>query len=151
MLLLTYPMRTFSCLLKLKWLMWLCILAEEDAFRVFLLSVFYIGKGRHSRPYEHFREALAFRHSMESNKVQQKLLNVKRRRSLFLMYHCLQFIYLALNIQHYLLFVQKTRLDLLISSSLAGVSELYLASSLEANWTNVVDEHGVSAFTTRVC
>lgn len=34
-------------------------LAQHDAFKIFLKSIFYIGKGRQSRPYEHFKEAMS--------------------------------------------------------------------------------------------
>jgi len=30
----------------------------EDVFRVFIMSIFYVGKGKRSRPYAHLNEAL---------------------------------------------------------------------------------------------
>ena len=30
----------------------------EDVFRVFVMATFYVGKGKRTRPYAHFNEAL---------------------------------------------------------------------------------------------
>ncbi len=35
-----------------------CLADDKTAFRIFLNSIFYIGKGLRSRPYSHFKEAL---------------------------------------------------------------------------------------------
>jgi len=32
---------------------------ESDSFKIFLQSIFYIGKGKRSRPFEHFKEAVS--------------------------------------------------------------------------------------------
>lgn len=33
-------------------------MTTEDIFRVFIMSIFYVGKGKRSRPYAHLNEAL---------------------------------------------------------------------------------------------
>ena len=33
-------------------------MTAEDIFRVFIMSIFYVGKGKRSRPYAHLNEAL---------------------------------------------------------------------------------------------
>lgn len=33
-------------------------MTAEDVFRVFIMSIFYVGKGKRSRPYAHLNEAL---------------------------------------------------------------------------------------------
>jgi hypothetical protein len=36
----------------------LLVLGMKDAFHSFIHAVFYVGKGKRSRPYEHFKEAM---------------------------------------------------------------------------------------------
>lgn len=45
------------------------IAGVEAGFKVFVRSVFYVGKGRRSRPYEHFKEAVIFYRQTVRRKV----------------------------------------------------------------------------------
>ncbi|CAH1797485.1 unnamed protein product [Owenia fusiformis] len=51
-------------------------MSEQDVFRIFISAIFYIGKGKRSRPYQHFYEAIKQRDSPKpkcSAKVQRIL------------------------------------------------------------------------------
>lgn len=37
---------------------YMIVVGADNAFDAFLHAVFYIGKGKRSRPYEHFKEAM---------------------------------------------------------------------------------------------
>lgn len=44
-------------------------MSPEDVFRVFILAIFYVGKGKRSRPYAHLNEAMNF--AKQNPKIQQ--------------------------------------------------------------------------------
>jgi len=46
----------------------------EAGFRVFLHGVFYVGKGKRSRPYEHFKEAVTYYRQTVRRKVIDRYL-----------------------------------------------------------------------------
>lgn len=45
-------------------------MSPDDVFRVFILAIFYVGKGKRSRPYAHLNEA------MNSAKVHRDAMHI---------------------------------------------------------------------------
>ena len=43
---------------------------SDDTFRVFIMSIFYVGKGKRSRPYAHLNEALQSTKVSENNTIE---------------------------------------------------------------------------------
>ncbi|CAB4033983.1 Hypothetical predicted protein [Paramuricea clavata] len=46
-------------------------LPSTEAFRCFILSIFYVGKGKRSRPYAHLHEAIKYAKSKSNQKLDQ--------------------------------------------------------------------------------
>jgi len=62
--------QTAAIITVLNFVMFTCFCSttgHKVGFEVFVRAVFYIGKGKRSRPYEHFKEAVTyFRHPIKS-------------------------------------------------------------------------------------
>ena len=66
-------------------------LSELDRFRIFIESIFYVGKGKRSRPYSHLYEAISCeRTGSPANHKQQRILDIWSSGHGVVSLHCFQ-------------------------------------------------------------
>ncbi|KAI6655885.1 Ankyrin repeat and LEM domain-containing protein 1 [Oopsacas minuta] len=66
-------------------------LSELDRFRIFIESIFYVGKGKRSRPYSHLYEAISYENNMsQANRKQQRILDIWSSGHGVVSLHCFQ-------------------------------------------------------------
>ena len=66
-------------------------LSELDRFRIFIESIFYVGKGKRSRPYSHLYEAISCeRTGSQPNHKQQRILDIWSSGHGVVSLHCFQ-------------------------------------------------------------